>query len=146
MKSRKYTLKKISAKNIESIMRLDDRLISTWSRDLYLERLRLYPDLAYGMFDGKKMIGFVIGKRNPDDTVLISRLAVDSNYENQGLGTRLANKLKYAANDLMVSTVRASNTPSLKVHEHIGFTDVKPYTFYDGEPGFKLRTKKKWGY
>jgi predicted N-acetyltransferase YhbS len=146
MKQKKYTLKKITPRNIDAILRLDDRLISTWSRDLYLERLHSFPDLAFGMFDGKKMIGFIIGKRTSGDHVLISRLVVDTKYENQGLGTRLANKLKYSANAKMVSTIRASNIPSLRVHEHIGFTKQEPYTFYDGEPGFKLRTKKKWGY
>ena len=139
-------IRKISSRNINQMMRLEDRLISNWPRDLYLERLSMYPDLAFGMFDGPKMVGFIIGKRNPDDTVLISRVVVDKKYENKCIGTRLVKKLEHSCKSFMVSTVRESNKPSLKIHEHAGFHVVEPYRFHDGEPGFKLRTKKKWGY
>jgi len=139
--------KKISQKNIDDILKLDVRFGSSWSKGLYLDRLSMFPDLAYGVFKNNKLIGFVLGKKEPLGNITISRLVVDKQYEGRGIGGHLVDiltKKSYDRAKEMRSTVRESNIRSIKLHKHHGFETLPDFHIYkDGEKGLKFLKRLK---
>ena len=134
--------KQISQKNIDDIIKLDDRFGSPWSRGLYSDRLQMFPDLAYGAFSNNKMVGFILGKRDMSGNVTISRVVVDRKHEGKGIGGNLVDILTKKVHDnaqRVVSTVRESNIRSINLHKGRGF-DMLPefHTYSDGERGIKF--------
>jgi len=129
-------IKKLTPQEIDTIIRLDARFKSHWSEDTYAERLELFPELSYGAYVGKRLIGFIIGKR--DDTyILISRIVVNEFFEGQGIGSKLletvvSNGAKFRA------IVRANNLRSLNLHMHHGFAVSGNYEYSNGDAGFIL--------
>ena len=137
------SIKPLTDADIGRIMDLDTRFGSSWSPSFYRQRLSLFSDLAYGAYKDDVLIGFVLGKHNPDDT-LVSRVVVDKSYEGQGIGTTLLQKLKQSSHQPLSSTVRKDNIPSIKIHKKVGFTILpETYTYRDGTPGYKMKTKKR---
>ena len=140
-------IKPLTRKHIDEIMELDQRFGSSWSPDFYTQRLSQFGDLAFGAYKNKKLAGFIIGKKNPDGTVLISRVVVEKNLENHGIGSKLMNKLAHATKADLISDVRVSNTASIKMCKRCGFTklpDKMQYT--DGEYGYKFRKTRRRSY
>lgn len=137
------SIKPLTDANLPRIMELDERFGSSWSPSFYRQRLSMFSNLAYGAYKNGELIGFVLGKQNPDNT-LVSRVVVDKQYEGHGIGTQLLQKLKSVAPTPLTSTVRKDNIPSLKIHKRVGFTPLpETYTYQDGTPGYKMKTKKK---
>ena len=137
------SIKPLTDADIGRIMDLDTRFGSSWSPSFYRQRLSLFSDLAYGAYKDDVLIGFVLGKHNPDDT-LVSRVVVDKSYEGQGIGTTLLQKLKQSSHQPLSSTVRVHNTPSLRIHKKVGFIKLpEMYTYKDGTKGYKLKTIKE---
>lgn len=137
------SIKPLTDANINRIMELDERFGSSWSPSFYRRRLSMFSNLAYGAYKNGELIGFVLGKQNPDDT-LVSRVVVDKQYEGHGIGTKLLQKLKSVAPSPLTATVRKTNAPSVKIHKRVGFRPLEEtYTYRDGTPGYKMKTKKK---
>jgi len=134
--------KRLSRKNIDDILKLDNRFGSHWSRGFYLDRLSMFPDLSYGAFKNGKLIGFVLGKKEPLGNITISRVAVKKELEGRGIGGNLVDILtKKVIDDAksLRSTVRESNIRSIKLHKHRGFETLPDFHIYkDGEKGFKF--------
>ena len=137
------SIKPLTDANISRIMELDERFGSSWSPSFYASRIHQFSDLAYGAYEDGKLIGFVLGKHNPDDT-LVSRVVVDEAHEGKGIGTNLLKKLKESTPKPLTSTVRKHNTSSIKIHKKVGFIKLpEMYTYKDGTLGYKMRTKKR---
>ena len=133
--------RKINSKYIDDILKLDSRFGSPWSRGLYLDRLSMFPDLSYGVFKNGKLIGFILGKKEPIGNIKISRLVVDEKYEGRGIGGHLVDVLTKKADEKtkkMRSIIRESNKRSIKLHKHRGFEIYDYHTYKDGEKGIKF--------
>ena len=134
--------KRITTKDVDEIMKLDVRLGSPWSKGLYMDRLSMFPDLAYGAFKNGKMIGFVLGKKDTFGNITLSRMAVRKELEGRGIGGHLVDMLikKVDRNDIkeLNATIRESNSRSLNLHKSRGFVENGLYTYRDGERGFKM--------
>lgn len=129
-------VREIALEELDEILYLDRRFRSSWSKDLYRERLEEYPDLSYGAYLGKRLVGFVLGKRNRM-YILISRIVVDKEFEGTGIGSKLLEALT-RMNVRLRSIIRISNLRSLNLHLHRGFAISDCYTYSDGDIGFIL--------
>jgi len=135
--------KRVTLRDINNILKLDDRFGSSWSRGLYMERLSMYPDLAYGAFNNGKLVGFILGKRDLGG-ITISRIVVERKLEGHGIGGNLVDVLTKSVSgkaEEMNSNVRKSNLRSLNLHKHRGFNIFGYHIYKDGELGFKMKKR-----
>jgi len=103
-------IKPLSKNSLDDIQELDKRFKSRWSDELYLERLETFPQLALGAYNSKDhLIGFILGKTQPDGSFFISRVVVDKNHEGKGIGTKLMKSFSKATTDKIESSVRKRN-------------------------------------
>ena len=127
----------IDTSRMKEIKILDKRFKSDWSEEMYQERITAFPELSYGAFIKKKLIGFVIGKYYDDDGILISRIVVDKKYEGKGIAKQLLNEITKNKIEYQ-SIIRADNKRALKLHKGSGFSIHKPYFYKNGDLGFIL--------
>ena len=130
-------IKQLTHQELNEILHLDGRFKSHWSKDTYLERLELFPDLAYGAYIDGKLIGFILGKRE-DEHVMISRIVVQKQFEGQGIGSKLL-KVFLTCSNRFRSIVRVNNLRSVNLHMHHGFAVYSNYEYANGDQGFILQ-------
>jgi len=129
--------------HIPDIMNLDTRFKSRWSEGFYDQRISLYPHLGHAAYDNNRFVGFILGKEQPDGTVLISRVAVDKKYEKRGIGTQLMHSLEKSTPTPLVSSVRVNNIPSIKLHEKTGFFQYDTTRYSDNTLGIKMKKYRR---
>ena len=133
-------IRQLLESDIDQISKLDVRFSSPWSRYLYRERIKMFPDLSYGLFDNNNLVGFVLGKEmsGPDD-IYISRVVVDRKHEGKGYGKKLMNTILSKEKKRFFSDVRESNVRSINLHKSVGFFPLDVEHFYsDDERGIKF--------
>ena len=113
-------IKSINKSHVPQMMKLDYRFHFSWHPQLYQERLIEYGDLAYGAFDGDELVGFVIGKRQPNGNILLSRIVVRKDLEGKGLGSSLFKRLSKVSKETIESTVRTDPTAPGKCGQPVG--------------------------
>ena len=135
-------IKSLTEKSIDDITELDSRFGSSWSTELYKERLNLFSDLSYGSYLDNELIGFIIGKRISPEEVLISRIVVRKEKENNGVGKKLVEHFEKSISEVEVisAVTRKSNNRSINLYKSCGFTQDKNYRYRykDEELGLKF--------
>jgi len=127
-------MRSLSEKDLPEIEKLDVRFTSPWSRYLYRERIRTYPELSYGLFDNEKLVGFVLGKELPNNDIYLSRVVVDRKHEGKGYAKQLMNKVVDTHKKRITSDVTESNIRSIHLHKRCGFTPLEgDFRYSDGE-------------
>ena len=134
-------IRRLSRKDLQDIKELDVRFKSPWSSQLYTERISTYPDLSYGAYEGSRLIGFIVAKITPENSVYISRIVVDKDHEGKGIAKKLMKTVeKNTQHQKFESEVRASNVRSIGLHKSLNYKndDTFFYKYRDGERGLKF--------
>ena len=128
MKNLKLT-KKIVLKNIKELVDLD-QVVETnerWGHDHFLMELAGKWDNSFAVFDGEKIIGFIVCSIKIMDTLHIHRLAVKKEYQKMGVGTQLIgqviDRLEKECSNISFITLKVGkiNYYAQKFYEKNGF-------------------------
>lgn len=98
---------------------------------------------VYFLMDGKKPIGTISHKTEPDGTILINGLTVLPEYRGKGIAHAALKQLLEELGDHQnyALHVHPANTPALLIYLRLGFviTGWEDHHFGDGEPRLYLR-------
>ena len=102
------------------------------SRRAFARQLRLNKGLYLGAFDGRRLVGTVLGTHDTRKG-WINRLAVDPAYQRKGVGTRLlrASERALARKGMKVISafITNGNTPSLNLFRRSGYEPATDMTY-----------------
>ncbi len=92
--------------------------------------------LQWGVFFNGALLGFVIVKNNHDHWEMM-QIVIDSNYQNQGLATRLMQQVILEARRHPIQKiqleVRCSNVSAIQLYRNCGFVEVGTRkNYYEG--------------
>ncbi len=135
-------IRKILKKDIKQIVLLEEELLGeTLGVELLENELNSNITTFYVATIGDKVVGY-IGRYAYIDEAEILNFVVDANYQRQGIGQRLFDKIKEDLPQLKKITleVKASNTKALNFYYKNGFTkiDVRKKYYKDGEDALVL--------
>lgn len=138
-------VKKLTVDSLDDISELDGRFGSPWSSDLYKERIHLFSELSHGAYLDGKLVGFIVGKRLSPEEVLISRIVVKKEKENNGVGKKLVEHFEEFTDDIKVisAITRRSNKHAISLYKNCDFIQDKDYQYKykDDELGLKFIKK-----
>ncbi len=139
------------------LLAFDDYLVKMPSDKNYYkhrwEAAKVDFSFSYGMFDGDKMVGFIIhaiDNRNGKGTAFNTGTGVISDYRGRGIVKSL---YKHALNDLTEKNIAQSvlevitkNEIAISVYKSIGFKITKTYKCFGGnieiDPSFQVDLKE----
>jgi ribosomal protein S18 acetylase RimI-like enzyme len=102
------------------------------SRRAFARQLRSNRGLYLGAFDGKRLVGTVLGTHDTRKG-WINRLAVDPAYQRRGVGTRLLRASEKAlvrkGMKVISALVTNGNDPSLNLFRRSGYLTVTDMTY-----------------
>ena len=144
-----YTIKRLGIESLDSILSLEESCFPApdrWKLADWKELLEDERAVYYAMTDGDKLIGnvFIYNWKGEYDYVKIMNVSVHPDYRNQGVASRLLNRVtEDMKNDgmyLFRGETRPTNTAMQKAFESCGYEldRVEEGYFHDPEePGWK---------
>jgi len=126
-------IEQMTAKNLEQILKIEkESFNSPWSRHSFLRDIN---DNSYAIYltakIKEKVVGY-IGTWLLIDELHITNLAVDPEYRQQGIATRLLKKVirmikedNSVALSLITLEVRESNRAAIKLYQKLGFSRIR---------------------
>ena len=144
-----YTIKKLGIESIDAVLALEKLCFPVpdrWKEEDWRRLLERDRDTYYAMTDGDKLIGnvFIYNWKGEYDYVKIMNVSVHPDYRNQGVASRLLNRVtEEMKNDGMYlcrGETRSTNTAMQKAFESCGYKldRVEEGYFHDPEePAWK---------
>ncbi len=126
-------IEQMTAKDLEQILKIEkESFNSPWSRHSFLRDIN---DNSYAIYltakIKEKVVGY-IGTWLLIDELHITNLAVDPEYRQQGIATRLLKKViriikedNSVALSLITLEVRESNRAAIKLYQKLGFSRIR---------------------
>lgn len=117
--------KGIMDQHVKEFLLIDDSIQGEkWSRENFLFDLPEKWNLSLQVLSNQTLAGFLIAS-NKDNAFHIHRLAIGSDFQNQGLGRQLVERLQHIARTrkvkLITLKVLNTNTDAIRFYERIGF-------------------------
>jgi len=129
---------------LKEVMRIEEEsFVKKWSMNDFLYELIVNEKAKYFVYKMNNKIIAYIGEWYLEDEIHIANLAVDSNYREKGIATKLIKETMERANFLNINMisleVRLSNINAINLYEKIGFkkTDILE-NYYEIEDGVRM--------
>lgn len=95
------------------------------SKEVMAEQMQDFPDLFLGAFDKDRLVGVVVGSYETRMKGWINRLAVDPEYQRQGIAhqliTEMEQTLKKRGAKILCALIELPNDESVKVFQKLGY-------------------------
>jgi ribosomal-protein-alanine N-acetyltransferase len=95
-----------------------------WSRSMFASELAKPTSICLGAFEGQDLVGYVVNSRYVDAWHIMN-VAVDPDFQQRGIATRLLERLFELTRDDerrgYTLEVRVSNTGAIALYEKLGF-------------------------
>jgi ribosomal-protein-alanine N-acetyltransferase len=111
--------------DLNSIDAIEQRAYRTpWSRSMFASELAKPTSICLGAVEGERLVGYIINSRYVDAWHVMN-VAVDPDYRDRGIATRLLERLfELTSNDGRrgyTLEVRVSNETAISLYEKLGF-------------------------
>ena len=143
-----YTVKRLSLKDIDRLLRLNLRCFKqgeNYTRHTFNYLLTQPQSLGFAAETPTgELTGFVLLMNNPDGAAHITTVGVAPEHRRRGIAERLIDEIEQLLRRKSVSTivleVRVSNTAAQGLYSKAGYTIVKRMTryYHNGEDGFLM--------
>jgi ribosomal-protein-alanine N-acetyltransferase len=95
-----------------------------WSRSMFASELAKASSICLGAFEGDRLVGYVVNSRYVDAWHIMN-VAIDPDYQDRGIATRLLERLFELTTDGhrrgYTLEVRVSNDVAIGLYEKLGF-------------------------
>jgi ribosomal protein S18 acetylase RimI-like enzyme len=95
------------------------------SKEVMAKQMQEFPDFFLGAFDGNRLVGVVIGSYESRMKGWINRLAVDPEYQRQGIAQKLVTKMEEALKKrgakIFCALIEMPNEESVEVFRKLGY-------------------------
>jgi ribosomal protein S18 acetylase RimI-like enzyme len=99
------------------------------SREITEEQMREFPDFFLGAFDKGKLVGVVIGSYETRMKGWINRLAVDPDYQRQGIAQELVKSMEEALKKhgakIFCALIELPNEESVGMFQKLGYASYR---------------------
>jgi ribosomal protein S18 acetylase RimI-like enzyme len=127
----KIEIKQLTVKDYEAMLKLWERAglpIKPKGRDsktMTAKQMREFPEFFLGAFHGNRLVGVVIGSYETRFKGWINRLAVDPEYQRQGIAQQLVKKmeatLKKRGGEIVCALIETPNEESESLFQKMGY-------------------------
>ena len=84
-----------------------------------------FSNISYIALDGAKMVGFLVAFQQ-EDKVWMHQIAVDKNYRNKGIASKLINRLEDNLSNITIEfSVKEDNLNAIRLYESIGYSKLQ---------------------
>lgn len=146
-------LKKATLKDIPDLVAVEKKLtnLKTFSamatEKEWQDEFKKDNAIIYLIIKDDKVIGDTSYEKNPDGSVYLSGLAIDPEFQGQGIGREVMNQIMKelaGAKKIMLMT-HPENTAAVKLYSSFGFVTGarKENYFGDGEPRIEMILENK---
>jgi len=125
-------IRKLTIKDYDAMVKLWERAGLPFkpkgrdSEEMTKKQMREFSDFFLGAFDKKRLIGVVIGSYDSRMKGWINRLAVDLEFQRQGIAQRLIEKaeeaLKRHGTLVFCALIETQNNESVRLFQKMGYT------------------------
>jgi ribosomal-protein-alanine N-acetyltransferase len=124
----KIVIQRMSQEDVEEVTRLEKICFSDpWSREAFMEELRLKLAIPLVVRWGEKVIGYTC-LWHLDDQLEVANFAVSPDYQRKGIGEKIMKKILLEAKERscrsIILSVRESNIAAVKLYTKFGFVEV----------------------